>query len=136
MHERAGDIPLLAISLLERVDRKSGRSFSAAALEWLGSRRFSGNIRELRNLIERATLLADGDTIERVHLTEMADDLPPLLSVAGDAFQLGEVVDLGTLERRYLDWARGRSGGSDLGLLAGSLGISQRTLYRKLKARR
>ena len=136
LHERAGDIPLLAVSLLERVDRKKGRSFSEGALEWLGSRRFSGNIRELRNLIERATLLADGDTIELEHLTAMADDLPLALPAAGGAFQLNDVLDLATVERRYLAWARGRPSGGDLALLATRLGISQRTLYRKFQAGR
>ena len=134
LHERAGDIPLLATSLLERVDRKSDRKFTGAALEWLSSRRFSGNIRELRNLIERATLLADGDTIDQSHLTEMAEDIPPALPDASGAFQLAEVVDLETLEKRYLDWAKGQPG-NDLLALARRLGVSQRTLYRKLQAR-
>ncbi|MGB8240456.1 MAG: sigma 54-interacting transcriptional regulator, partial [Azonexus sp.] len=49
LHERADDIPLLAASLLERVDRKSDRKFTPSALEWLAGRRYSGNIRELRN---------------------------------------------------------------------------------------
>ena len=134
LHERADDIPLLAASLLERVDRKSDRKFTPSALAWLAGRRYSGNIRELRNLIERATLLADGDTIEQSHLTEMADDIRPAQPDASGAFQLAEVVDLGTLEKRYLDWAKGRPG-NDLPTLAKRLGISQRTLYRKLQAK-
>ena len=134
LHERADDIPLLAASLLERVDRKPDRKFTPSALEWLAGRRYSGNIRELRNLIERATLLADGDSIDQSHLAEMADDIPPAPPAAGGAFQLAEVVDLQTLERRYLDWARGQPG-NDLATLAGYLGISQRTLYRKLQAK-
>ena len=132
LHERANDIPLLANSLLERVDRKSRRQFSPAALNWLSSRRYNGNIRELRNLIERATLLADGDIIDLAHLTEMADDIPPDLPTADGSFQLNEVVDLATLERRYLAWAKARPG-SDLPTLAEQLGISPRTLYRKLQ---
>ncbi len=133
LHERAEDIPLLAASLLERVDRKPGRKFSPAALAWLSGRRFSGNIRELRNLIERASLLADGDTLELPHLTEMAEDLPAVLPNASGAFQLAEVLDLESVEQRYLAWAVDRLGG-DLPTLAGQLGISQRTLYRKLQA--
>ena len=134
LHERADDIPLLAASLLERVDRKFDRKFTQSALEWLSGRRYSGNIRELRNLIERATLLADGDNIDRAHLTEMAEDVPPAISAAGDAFLVGEVVALDTLERRYLDWAKARADG-DLLALAGQLGVSQRTLYRKLQVK-
>jgi len=134
LHERVDDIPLLATSLLERVDRKSDRKFTASALDWLGGRRYSGNIRELRNLIERASLLADGDSIDRSHLTEMAEDVPPATPAAGDAFLVGEVVALDALETRYLDWAKGRADG-DLAALAGQLGISQRTLYRKLQVK-
>jgi transcriptional regulator with PAS, ATPase and Fis domain len=135
LHERVGDIPLLAASLLERVDRKPGRHFSPLALGWLSGRRFSGNIRELRNLIERASLLADGETIDLVHLTEMADDVLPAGRELRGGFLVSEVLDLAGLERRYLEWARIRSGG-DTVALATQLGVSQRTLYRKLQALR
>jgi len=132
LHERAGDIPLLAASLLERVDRKPGRSFSADALAWLSSRRYSGNIRELRNLIERATLLADGDTITRQSLTEMADGLPQSSRPDPAAFLVSDVLDLDALQKRYLAWLEAR-GEVDFAVLALKLGVSQRTLYRKMK---
>jgi transcriptional regulator with PAS, ATPase and Fis domain len=134
LHERSGDIPLLAASLLERVDRKPGRSFTPAALAWLSGRRYSGNIRELRNLIERATLLADGEVIDLPQLVEMAEDIEALPMAEG-GFRLAQVVDLDTLERRYLDWARAECG-NDLPELAARLGVSQRTLYRKLQEAR
>lgn len=132
LHERAADIPLLAASLLERVDRKPGRKFSPAALTWLSSRRYAGNIRELRNLIERATLLADGDTVDLPHLREMDDDIPAYIPAGSDAFMLEQVVDLASLEKAYLAWAKAKPG-VELPGLAEQLGISQRTLYRKLQ---
>ncbi len=132
LHERSGDIHLLAESLLERVDRKSGRRFSAAALAWLSGRRYTGNIRELRNLIERASLLADGEVIDVQHLTDLADDLPPEAGPAAGSFVVSEVVPLDALERRYLAWARARPG-LDAAGLAERLGVSPRTLYRKLQ---
>jgi two-component system, NtrC family, response regulator HydG len=132
LHERAGDIPLLAKSLLERVDSKPGRKFTAEALNWMSGRRYSGNIREMRNLIERATLLADGELIDLSHLTALSDDLPPAVDVVDGAFRQSEVVELDMLERRYLAWAKDRPG-MVLPELARRLGISQRTLYRKLK---
>ena len=132
LHERAEDIPLLAASLLERVDRRPGRRLSPAALAWLSTRCYAGNIRELRNLIERATLLADGDTIDLPHLTEMDDELPFNPPAADGVFQLNAVVDLETLEKTYLAWARAGSDGN-LERLARQLGVSQRTLYRKLQ---
>ena len=48
------------------------------------------------------------------------------------SFRLSEVVDLATLEKRYLEWVR-TNPESDLPTLAGNLGISPRTLYRKLQ---
>lgn len=135
LHERRDDIPLLAESLLERVDRKSGRRMSAEALAWLSGRQFSGNIRELRNLIERASLLADGEVIDRAHLMELADDLPPPAAPVDGDFVVSEPIALDELERRYLEWVRSRPE-RDATPLAERLGISQRTLYRKVRALR
>ncbi|MER2539704.1 MAG: sigma 54-interacting transcriptional regulator [Azonexus sp.] len=132
LHERAEDIPLLAASLLERVDRRPGRRLTSEALAWLTTRRYAGNIRELRNLIERATLLADGEMIDVPHLTEMDDELPFNRPPTDGVFQLNAVVDLATLEKTYLAWARAGSDGN-LECLARQLGVSQRTLYRKLQ---
>ncbi len=134
LHERTEDIPLLATSLLERVDRKPGRRLSSAALAWLSGRYFSGNIRELRNLIERATLMADGEVIDLPHLLDMADDVPAAQVSEDGAFRIAEIVDLATLEARYLAWVRQRETG-DHAQLAERLGISPRTLYRKLQER-
>jgi len=134
LHERSGDIALLAESLLERVDHKQGRRFTKAALEWLAAQRFSGNIRELRNLIERATLLADGDSIDLSHLVEMADSPLPLAvgTHVWEGFGVDRIVELDELERRYLRWARQNHQGEMDGL-ARCLGVSTRTLYRKLE---
>jgi transcriptional regulator with PAS, ATPase and Fis domain len=132
LHERAEDIPLLAASLLERVDRRPGRHLTPVALAWLSTRRYAGNIRELRNLIERATLLADGEMIDLPHLMEMDDELPFTPLPADGAFRLNTVVDLTTLEKTYLAWARAASDGN-LESLAKQLGVSSRTLYRKLQ---
>ncbi|MDE2584293.1 MAG: sigma-54-dependent Fis family transcriptional regulator, partial [Betaproteobacteria bacterium] len=71
--ERREDIPLLAESLLERVDSRPGRRFSAEALAWLSRHRYAGNIRELRNLVERAALMTDGEEIGAATLTEVTD---------------------------------------------------------------
>jgi DNA-binding NtrC family response regulator len=132
LHERAGDIPLLAKSLLERVDHKPGRHLTPAALEWLAGRRYAGNIRELRNLIERASLLADGEQIDVAQLVEMADDMPEVVLRADRDFRLGEIVSLDEQERRYIEWCRQRMPG-DVAGLAQALGVSLRTLYRKVQ---
>ncbi|MCX8145530.1 MAG: sigma 54-interacting transcriptional regulator [Azovibrio sp.] len=137
LHERREDIPLLAQSLLERVDRRKGRRFTAAALDALVHRRYSGNIRELRNLIERATLMADGDEIDLADCLDAEEyRLSPSTTVAtGAAFCLAEPTDLAGLEARYLEWLLPRCQG-DVAKAAAQLGVSPRTLYRKLQARR
>lgn len=134
LHERSGDIALLAESLLERVDHKPGRRFTKAALAWLAAQRFSGNIRELRNLIERASLLADGDSIDLSHLVEMADSPPPLAlgAPAWHGFGVDQIIGLEEMERGYLRWARQNHHG-EMDELARRLGVSTRTLYRKLE---
>ncbi len=132
LHERAGDIPLLAESLLGRVDKRGGRRLSAGARMWLSNRRYTGNIRELRNLIERATLMADGTELDVIHFQDMTD-LPaeiPVLACDG-RFCLEEGVELGELERRYVRWLLERESG-EIAKVATVLGVSVRTVYRKL----
>ena len=87
LHERADDIPLLATSLLERVDRKSDRRSTPSVLAWLAGRRYSGNIRELRNLIECAT------PVSYTHLDvykRQGNDTPPAVWFAYSPNRKGE----------------------------------------------
>ncbi|MDD2883596.1 MAG: sigma 54-interacting transcriptional regulator [Dechloromonas sp.] len=134
LHERRDDIPLLAASLLERVDRRPGRRFTVRAEHWLQQQAYSGNIRELRNLIERASLLADGDQIDLGHLTDLSDEPAPSSRVAMNAaaFAVDRVLPLEMLEQRYVQWSHDRYG-DDMTALAQALGVSVRTLYRKLQ---
>jgi DNA-binding NtrC family response regulator len=71
LRERPGDIPLLARYFVERFCRdlkKKALVLSPAALEQLQSYRWPGNVRELQNCIERAVILAEGDSILPRHL--------------------------------------------------------------------
>lgn len=129
LSERREDIPLLAETLLERIS--SGRKFTLHpdTLALLASCDFPGNIRELRNMLERASLLADGDIIMPEHLDpELAAQPAPVAT----AFSGQQIISLDTLEQRYLQWALMRMSDDRKGL-AQKLGISERTLYRKLK---
>ena len=130
LHERPEDIPLLADALRRRVDHRPERTFTAEALAWLRDRRYSGNIRELRNLIERACLMADGEQIALADLQDNEDPPPAPAQGRAGAFTLDAPVDLSVLERRYLDWLLARLDG-DIAAAAAVLGVSPRTLYRK-----
>ena len=71
LRERGGDIPVLARYFVDRFCRdlkKKPLTLSPAALEQLQTYRWPGNVRELQNCIERAVILADGDTILPRHL--------------------------------------------------------------------
>jgi len=70
LREHALDVPLLVtfyVDIFNREFRKQVRGASPAALELLRGYRWPGNIRELRNAVERAMLLADGDWLEPEH---------------------------------------------------------------------
>lgn len=71
LNERASDIPLLAVHFLEQLMEQQGMppmSFSEDALEALKSIKWTGNIRELRNVVERLAILCDKEiTAEDVH---------------------------------------------------------------------
>jgi DNA-binding NtrC family response regulator len=71
LRERPGDIPLLARYFVDRFCRdmkKRPIALSPAALAHLQSYKWPGNVRELQNCIERAVILAEGETIQPRHL--------------------------------------------------------------------
>ena len=130
LHERREDIPLLAASLLGRVDRKANRSLSPEACDWLSERRYEGNIRELRNLIERASLLSDRDVLGADELRAAVWDEG---GASGDrAFVVNDPVSLEELEGRYVTWVHQQVAGQPAEV-ARILGVSERTAYRKLQ---
>jgi len=77
LRERRSDIPLLAQHLLEGLAAKHNRParlFSSAALEMLQANNWTGNVRELRNVVERAVIICSGEQIERAHLAMLPID--------------------------------------------------------------
>ena len=131
LRERPDDLRLLINSLLQRIAGDRALSLSSAASALLARYEFPGTVRELRNILEHAALLADGDTIE-------VDHLPRDCACSGGASQGLEaggcqVMPLEVAERRYLlSVLRGFKG--ERRELAARLGISERTLYRKIEA--
>jgi DNA-binding NtrC family response regulator len=131
LRERREDILLLAESLLARV--RPGRSYvlSEAARRALTAYDFPGNVRELRNVVERASLLADGEQIEPAHLPEevvAALELPTVPAILPDAAPMLRAAEREALARALADHQGNRRE------LAEALGLSERTLYRKLAA--
>lgn len=141
LRERRSDIPLLAEALLERVASGRDLQLSPDALACLGRYDFPGNVRELRNVLERASLLCDGSIIQPEHLpAEVLESERRSDGIVG----VGETVPgrdgtpddvsqtLSDLENLVLRQRLERHRGNRKALAA-ELGISERTLYRKLR---
>ena len=133
LRERREDILLLAESLLGRI--RPGQAFSLAddARRALFAYDYPGNVRELRNIIERATLLASDGVICLHHLPEevSAREASPAAGVCDTASAPGG-IPAHALDRQALQHAVNAHQGNRRELAA-SLGISERTLYRRLR---
>ncbi|OYQ73848.1 sigma-54 dependent transcriptional regulator [Wohlfahrtiimonas sp. G9077] len=70
LRERRGDVAILVKVILERLNRDNGRNvtITEGALRRLDHYAFPGNVRELENILERASTLCDGDVIEEKDL--------------------------------------------------------------------
>ncbi|HVZ20378.1 MAG TPA: sigma-54 dependent transcriptional regulator [Vicinamibacterales bacterium] len=110
LRERRGDIRLLAEYFVDRFNRefrKRVRGLSPAALELLDQYTWPGNVREMRNAIERAMLLVDRDELEPDDFTTLTRTVTPA------QFRLpAEGVNLEEVERQLLIQALERSGGN------------------------
>ncbi|SDC86203.1 sigma-54 interaction domain-containing protein [Paraburkholderia lycopersici] len=135
VRERSDDIPLLADSILERIAAAKYRaprkaSISPDALALLRAWSWPGNIRELRNVLERACLLADDGVIR-------PEQLPAALRQQADSRVHDASAPGYVLPRKLSDTELARVATGFRGKrseLAARLGISERTLYRRLKA--
>ncbi|MFO7156860.1 MAG: sigma-54 dependent transcriptional regulator [Pseudomonadota bacterium] len=128
--ERREDIPLLAQHFVERFAAEAGkriRGITPKAMDILQSYSWPGNIRELRNTIERGVILCDGDMIDESHLPpEMEPD-----DSAGAVIKLSLGMPLREVEKEYILGSLRRNKGNK-SRTAEILGISEKTLYNKL----
>jgi DNA-binding NtrC family response regulator len=134
LRKRRGDVPFLAEHFLARHNARYGihKALAPDALEALVDYAWPGNVRELRHAVEGAAVLADGDQIR-------AADLPPeLRSVARaepaptPAEEAEPLWPLLEVERRHLQRVLAHAAGHRA-RAAALLGISERSLYRKIQ---
>jgi DNA-binding NtrC family response regulator len=130
LRERREDIPALAEHFMARAVGKLGRDvrLSAEAVERLLRYPWPGNVRELENAIERAAILARGDTVT-------PEDLPPHVAAGltlGPSPALPRQTTLAETERDHILQTLERFGRNH-SAAAEALGIGRTTLWRKLK---
>ncbi|MEA2631828.1 MAG: hypothetical protein QOE66_2047 [Chloroflexota bacterium] len=142
LRERKADIPLLAQHMLTRFSsRRSGvgSTLSPAALEMLSTHDWQGNIRELANAIERATILAGGGLIGPEHLPTQVPARRPMSgsglsspAVSGPHFQVPDGnPTLRDVEMKYIQMILEKHNGNKPAA-SKELGISLKTLYNKI----
>lgn len=135
LRKRGNDILLLAEHFLAQFNDQMGRritTISDAAKRMLLDYGWPGNIRELRNVIERSVVLNSGSTIEAEHLL-----LTPAMSAgSGDSDSIASnspvEVSLADLERSHIERVLRHTDGNK-SRAASILGIERSTLDRKLK---
>jgi DNA-binding NtrC family response regulator len=137
LRERLGDLELYVRFFLDRLSERSGRQLreiGPQALAKLRAYSWPGNLRELENVLERALVMARGQSLEE-------EDLPPLESPwrrpvpegEGRLFDLPEEgLSLEALERDLLEQAMERSDGNK-SAAARLLGLTRRTLGYRLE---
>ncbi|MGB7845944.1 MAG: sigma-54 dependent transcriptional regulator [Candidatus Acidiferrum sp.] len=135
LREHKDDIPLLTEHILRDINIKHGknvRGIGAEVLDIFMSHTWPGNIRELRNVLERAAIMSEKDLISRSSLPgefgKMASKSPSDLS--GIKFPIGTTVD--AMERELIVQTL-QATGNNKTRAAELLGVSLKTLHNKLK---
>jgi two-component system, NtrC family, response regulator len=143
LRERPDDIPLLAERFVVPAARAYGRhslAFEDAAKRWLRAQPWPGNVRQLRNVVERAVLMSTGDVLgveDLTHALELGDHRSSQAqshSGIGERETLPEVgsMTIDEMERAMILKSFEHHGGN-VTKVAESLGLSRPALYRRLE---
>lgn len=132
LRERSGDIKILIDYFCEKYAIRSNKKLhklSASAIAYLESLSYPGNIRELKNYIERILILSESDIID---VDDVKKILPPLVK--------GVNTHVSTLKHAVEEFERGyilnmiKGAGGNIARAARSLGLERSHLYKKMKA--
>lgn len=127
LRERREDLPELTAELLQRIGTEMGRSgmrLQPAAIEKLSAYHWPGNIRELKNTLERAVLMSDG-----MEITKEKVDFGVPVTGAAELELAGTLEDV---ERAHIATTLKAMDGN-ISKAAQRLGISRGTLHAKIK---
>ncbi len=143
LRDRREDIPYLTAAFVRETSERLQKplaGLTACAERLLGAAAWDGNVRELRNVIERACIMADGDVITERELSVSMPQVPyapprpvtgaPAPTAAADATPSDDLLI--TVEREHIQRALVRSHGNKKAA-ARMLGLSRRALYRRLE---
>ncbi|TQK08094.1 DNA-binding NtrC family response regulator [Herbaspirillum sp. SJZ107] len=131
LRERRSDIPLLARHIVAGVAESyglGGIALAPAALDWLAAQPWPGNIRQLKQTLERTVLLSGKDQLGQADFlaTSAVDDGMPGARLGVDGMTLEQV------ERHMIEQAL-QQHGRNISRVAKALGLSRTALYRRLE---
>jgi NtrC-family two-component system response regulator AlgB len=130
LRQRPADLLKMADRYLQFFSKQCGKrfgGFSSEAEAVLQRYPWPGNLRELRNVVERAVILADAGKIDRLDLPEKLSQSSPLAPAGG--LQIGARVSLKEIETEHI--ARVMEQAATMTEAARILGITRDTLHRK-----
>ena len=134
LRERASDVPALTEHFVAAASRRNHwkpRRLSPGAVELLAQQPWKGNVRELRNVVERALILSGSDPLEAADI-RAALPAPPA-ERAGPVPSEGTLRDLTDAYEREVIRERLRRSGGHVTNAARSLGLERSHLYKKCK---
>ncbi|HEY4643619.1 MAG TPA: sigma-54 dependent transcriptional regulator [Bacteroidota bacterium] len=134
LRERREDIPLLANAFVEEICNRDGiakKRFTAAALKLLQSMDWSGNVRELRNIVERLVIMTAGGVIEADHIRAQSiptkGEIDDMLNAASTFQEFKEKAERAFIKNQL------ELNGWNVSKTAEKLGIQRSHLYNKMK---
>ena len=139
LRERVADIPLLVDSFLQRGSSTKHRvSVEPDAMAQMQAHDWPGNIRELRNVLDRARLFADDGIVRAEHLPESLSPGSPSLAMRPQAAVVPAAAPEIAARHGDIDDAQltqlATTSNCTRKELARRAGLSERTLYRRLKS--
>lgn len=135
LRERPGDIPLLAESFVNNLKIIYGRPdlhIAAAALKWLRNLPLPGNIRQLKNIVERAVLLSATDELSVTDFEKHINPATPAIPATPASFPAVGSMTLEEMEYQMISRAMSYHQ-NRVSKVARSLGITRFALYRRLE---
>ena len=133
LRERPDDIPILASRFLQtagQVYRREPLTLTDAARRWLQAQPWPGNVRQLRQWVERAVLVS---TRDRLDVEDFAESIEPTRPDAGvDALPPVGSMTMDEIERAMIVKSLRHHGGN-VSKVAESLGLSRAALYRRFE---
>lgn len=135
LRERKEDIEVLANFFLNaNKSKENHKSFSPSAIKAMSEYQWSGNVRELQNVVERAYILSEGSIIEKLHLDQNIQNAEEMIEekkiIATKPVEFVHMT-LEDLERNHIMGTLESLGGNKT-RAAKVLGITVKTLYNKL----